>query len=118
MIKVTDMAAELRSPDLDAQEEFLTHFGWSCGSDEERALHGDRSFHHIHVTEKGEPGFIGIAYYVRARRMYKVAQVPGPGVEDTTHYKASVRLRNPTATRSRSCGVSSSSLPFRCAAIQ
>ena len=28
VIKVTDMAyGKLRSPDLDAQEEFLTHFG-------------------------------------------------------------------------------------------
>src|SRR5215475_4908660 len=66
VIKVTDMAyGKLRSPDLDAQEEFLTHFGMVRADRTKSALYmrGTDPAHHIHVTEKGDPGFIGIAYY-------------------------------------------------------
>ena len=40
IIKVTDMAyGRLRSPDLDAQEEFLTHFGIVRAERTENALY-------------------------------------------------------------------------------
>ncbi|MDP6709540.1 MAG: VOC family protein [Alphaproteobacteria bacterium] len=65
MIKVADIAyGRLRSPDLDAQEAFLTHFGMVRAGRTETALYmrGTDGEHHIHVTELGEPGFIGLAF--------------------------------------------------------
>src|SRR4029450_8180638 len=87
VIKVTDMAyGKLRSPDLDAQEEFLTHFGMVRADRTQNALYmrGTDPAHHIHVTEKGAPGYIGIAYYAASEGdLHKVARVPGAsGVED------------------------------------
>ena len=66
VIKVTDMAwGRLRSPDLDAQEEFLTRFGLVRAERTPTALYmrGTDPAHHIHVTEKGDPKFVGFAYY-------------------------------------------------------
>ena len=57
-IKVTDLAyGRLRAPDLDAMEEFLTHFGLVRAERTPTALYmrGSDPPHHIHVTEKGEP---------------------------------------------------------------
>ncbi len=65
MIKVTDIAwGRLRSPDLDAQEAFLTHFGMVRADRTATALYmrGTDGEHHIHVTELGEPGFVGFAF--------------------------------------------------------
>ena len=62
LIKVTDLAyGRLRAPDLDAAEEFLTNFGMSRAARTPTALYmrGTDPAHHIHVTEKGEPGFVG-----------------------------------------------------------
>lgn len=67
MVKAYDIAfVRLRSPDLDVQEEFLTDFGMfrSARTDNALYMRGTDPFHHIHVTEKGEPGFIGLAYHV------------------------------------------------------
>ena len=57
-IKVRDLAyGRLRSPDLDAQEEFLTAFGMVRAARTPTALYmrGTDPTHHIHVTEKGDP---------------------------------------------------------------
>lgn len=65
VIKVRDLAfGRLRSPDLDAQEEFLTAFGMTRVERTPTALYmrGSDPAHHIHVTEKGDPGFIGFAW--------------------------------------------------------
>ena len=65
VIKVRDIAyGRLRAPDLDAMEEFLTHFGMARSARTEKALYmrGTDPDHHIHVTEKGDPAFIGLAY--------------------------------------------------------
>src|SRR3974377_852342 len=65
-IKVTDMAfGRLRAPDLDVMEEFLTRCGMSRSERTPSALYmrGTDPAHHIHVTEKGEPKFVGFAYY-------------------------------------------------------
>jgi hypothetical protein len=98
VIKVTDMAyGKLRSPDLDAQEEFLTHFGMVRADRTKHALYmrGTDPTHHIHVTEKGDPGFIGIAYYAASEEdLHKVAQVPGAsGVEDIDEPGEGKRVR-------------------------
>ena len=98
VIKVTDMAyGKLRSPDLDAQEEFLTHFGMVRADRTKNALYmrGTDPAHHVHVTEKGDPGFIGIAYYAASEEdLHKVAQVPGAsGVEDIDEPGGGKRVR-------------------------
>ena len=71
VIKVRDLAyGRLRSPDLDAQEAFLTAFGMVRAERTPTALYmrGTDPVHHIHVTEKGDPGFIGFAWAARQRR--------------------------------------------------
>ena len=65
-IKVSDMAyGRLRAPDLDVMEEFLTRFGMVRAERTNTALYmrGTDPAHHIHVTEKGAPKFVGFAYY-------------------------------------------------------
>ena len=81
VIKVTDMAyGKLRSPDLDAQEEFLTHFGLIRAERTPNALYmrGTDPRHHLHVTEKGDPKFIGFAYLAASEEdLHKLAKAPG-----------------------------------------
>ena len=65
-IKATDIAyGRFRSPDLDLMEEFLTRFGLVRSARTPTALYmrGTDPPHHIHITEKGEPKFVGLAYY-------------------------------------------------------
>ena len=78
-IKVTDIAyGRLRAPDLDVMEEFLTRFGMARAERTPTALYmrGTDPAHHIHVTEKGEPKFVGLAYYAPQRGR---PQAPGQG---------------------------------------
>jgi catechol 2,3-dioxygenase-like lactoylglutathione lyase family enzyme len=81
LIKVTDIAyGRLRAPDLDAAEEFLTHFGMVKAARTPKALYmrGTDVAHHIHVTEKGSPGFVGLAYYAPSMAALKrLAKAPG-----------------------------------------
>jgi len=68
-IKVKDMAyARMRSPDLDVAEEFLTRFGLVKTARTPTALYmrGTDPVHHLHVTEKGDPKFIGFAYFAES----------------------------------------------------
>src|SRR5258708_20669748 len=85
-IKVSDMAyGRLKAPDLDVMEEFLTRFGMARAERTATALYmrGTDSPHHIHVTEKGEPKFVGFAYYAASEDdLARVARVPGAsGIE-------------------------------------
>ena len=81
VIKVRDLAyGRLRSPDLDAQEEFLTHFGMIRAARTPTALYmrGTDPRHHIHVTEKGDPKFIGFAYLAASEEdLHRLARQPG-----------------------------------------
>jgi len=102
MIKVTDIAyGRLRSPDLDKMEEFLTRFGLIKSARTDKALYmrGTDPPHHIHVTEKGEPKFVGLAYYAASEEdLHKVAKAPGAsGVEtiDEPGGGKRVRLKEP-----------------------
>ena len=85
-IKVADMAyGRLKAPDLDLMEEFLTRFGMVRSERTATALYmrGTDSPHHIHVTEKGEPKFVGFGYYAASEDdLARVARVPGAsGIE-------------------------------------
>ena len=81
VIRVRDLAyARLRSPDLDAQEEFLTAFGLTRAFRTATALYmrGTDPSHHIHVTEKGDPRFVGFAWLVTDEdELGTVSRLPG-----------------------------------------
>ena len=69
-IKATDIAyGRFRAPDLDVMEEFLTRFGLVRSDRTSTALYmrGTDPPHHVHVTEKGEPKFVGLPTTPRAR---------------------------------------------------
>jgi len=98
LIKVTDIAyGRLRAPDLDMMEEFLTHFGMLKAERTNKALYmrGTDSPHHIHVTEKGDPGFVGLAYYAASEDdLRRVAKAPGAsGVEEIDEPGGGKRVR-------------------------
>src|ERR1700704_6306353 len=68
-IRVADMAfGRLRSPDLDVMEEFLTRFGLVRSARTPTALYmrGTDPVHHLHVTEKGDPKFVGFGYFAES----------------------------------------------------
>jgi hypothetical protein len=61
-------------------EEFLTHFGMIRSARTPTALYmrGSDPAHHIHVTEKGDPKFVGFAYYAASEAdLQRVAKAPG-----------------------------------------
>ncbi|MEK9797117.1 MAG: hypothetical protein VW713_10280 [Alphaproteobacteria bacterium] len=65
IIRVADIAwGRIRSPDLDKQEEFLTRFGMvrTERTADKLFMRGTGTSNHIHVTEKGNPGFISLAF--------------------------------------------------------
>src|SRR6185312_11495447 len=87
VIKVADMAwGRMRSPDLDVQEEFLTRFGLIKTARTATALYmrGTDPTHHIHVTEKGAPKFVGFAYYAASEDdLERIARAPGASAIET-----------------------------------
>lgn len=102
VIKVMDIAyGRLRAPDLDAMEEFLTHFGLVRAERTPTALYmrGTGPAHHIHVTEKGEPGFIGFAWHAPSEDdLRKLARAPGASAVEAVDEPGGgkrVRLREP-----------------------
>jgi catechol 2,3-dioxygenase-like lactoylglutathione lyase family enzyme len=101
-IKVRDIAyGRLRAPNLDAMEEFLTDFGMRRAARTPDALYmrGTDGDHHIHVTEKGDPGFIGLAYHATSEEDLKqLAKAPGASAVETLDEPGGgqrVRLREP-----------------------
>ena len=98
VIKVWDIAyARMRSPDLDKQEEFLNDFGLVKVARTANALYyrGTDPFHHIHITEKGEPKFLGMAWHAKSEDDLKtLAKVPGAsGVEHMDEPGGGMRVR-------------------------
>jgi catechol 2,3-dioxygenase-like lactoylglutathione lyase family enzyme len=81
VIKVRDLAyGRLQAPDLDQMEEFLTHFGMIRAARTPNALYmrGTDPRHHIHVTEQGDPKFIGFAYLAASEEdLHTLARLPG-----------------------------------------
>jgi catechol 2,3-dioxygenase-like lactoylglutathione lyase family enzyme len=97
-IKVTDIAfGRLRSPDLDVAEEFLTDFGMVKveRTNTKLFMRGSDPAHHIHVTEKGDPKFLGMAFYAKSEDDLKaLAKMPGAtGVENIDEPGGGKRVR-------------------------
>jgi catechol 2,3-dioxygenase-like lactoylglutathione lyase family enzyme len=80
-IKVRDIAyGRLRAPDLDLMEEFLSDFGMVRAARTSKALYmrGTDPVHHLHVTELGEPRFVGLAWHAaREEDLDRLAKLPG-----------------------------------------
>ena len=98
LIKAKDMAyGRMRSPDLDLMEEFLTRFGMARAARTPTALYmrGTDPFHHIHVTEKGDPKFLGFAYYAESEDdLKRIATAPGAsGIETIDEPGGGKRVR-------------------------
>ena len=98
VIKVCDLAyGRLRAPDLDAEEEFLTAFGMVRAERTPTALYmrGTDPARHIHITEKGEPGFVGFAWHARSEDDLKtVSKLPGgSGIESIDEPGGGKRVR-------------------------
>ena len=98
MIKVTDIAyGRIRSPDLDRQEEFLTDFGMVRADRTKTALYmrGTDPEHHLHVTELGAPGFIGLAFNAASEEdLDRVSRAEGASpVEDVDEPGGGRRVR-------------------------
>ncbi|HSF07728.1 MAG TPA: catechol 1,2-dioxygenase, partial [Methylomirabilota bacterium] len=102
LIKVKDLAyGRLRAPDLDVMEEFLTHFGMIRAARTPTALYmrGTDPAHHIHVTEKGDPAWVGFAYYAASEAdLQRVARAPGASAVENIDEPGGgkrVRLKEP-----------------------
>jgi catechol 2,3-dioxygenase-like lactoylglutathione lyase family enzyme len=102
LIKVREFAyGRLRAPDLDAMEEFLVHFGMTRAARTPNALYmrGTDPRHHIHVTEKGDPAFVGFAYHAASEDdLRRVATAPGASAVEAIDEPGGgkrVRLREP-----------------------
>jgi len=70
MIKVRDIAyVRFTAPDLDAMERFLGDFGLVVSAREGDRLYarGTDASPYVHVTERGEPGFRGVAFAAASR---------------------------------------------------
>jgi len=81
MIKVRDIAfVRFGAPDLDAMERFLVDFGLVMhGRDGDRLfMRGTDPVPYVHVTERGEPGFRGLALEAAsAEDLASAAELPG-----------------------------------------
>ena len=98
VIKAFDLAyGRLRSPDLDKQEEFLTDFGMVRADRTKTALYmrGTDAPHHIHVTELGEPRYVGIAVHAASMEdLERMSRVEGASkIEDIDEPGGGKRVR-------------------------
>ena len=87
VVKVKELAyGRLRAPNLDVMEEFLVHFGMTRSARTNDALYmrGTDPAHHIHITEKGDPAFVGFAYTADSEDdLQHLAGLPGASaIED------------------------------------
>jgi catechol 2,3-dioxygenase-like lactoylglutathione lyase family enzyme len=102
VIKVTDIAwGRVRAPDLDQAEAFLADFGMVRAARTKTALYmrGTDPAHHIHVTDLGEPGHIGLAFRAAsADDLAKLARLEGASPVETIDEPGGgkrVRLKDP-----------------------
>ena len=102
VIKVTDIAwGRVRAPDLDQAEAFLLDFGMVRAARTKSALYmrGTDPAHHIHVTELGEPGHVGLAFHAAsADDLATLARLEGASPVETLDEPGGgkrVRLKDP-----------------------
>ncbi len=81
MIKVEDIAyVRFSAPDLDRMERFVRDFGLIVAERDERILYarGTDPSPYVHVTELGDPGFLGVAFEAgSAADLESAAQLEG-----------------------------------------
>jgi catechol 2,3-dioxygenase-like lactoylglutathione lyase family enzyme len=87
MIKVQDIVYVIyRAPDLDKMANFLVDFGmYPVARDDNRMyMRGAGTYPYIHVTEKGEPGFVAVGMLAgSAAELEEAARLPGSSaIED------------------------------------
>lgn len=85
-IKAAEFAfPRMEAPDLDAMEEFLTHFGLARAERTPNALYmrGTDGRHHLHAVRKGGTRFIGFAFHAANEGdLKRAATLPGAsGIE-------------------------------------
>jgi len=102
VIKVRDIAfGRLQSPDLDQAEEFLTDFGMTRAARTKDALYmrGTDPAAYLHVTQLGEPKFLGMAFYAKSEedldRLTKVEGASKIEALDAPGGGKRVRLKDP-----------------------
>ncbi|SCU83868.1 Catechol 2,3-dioxygenase-like protein [Cupriavidus necator] len=102
IIKATGVAyGRLRAPDLDRMEAFLLDFGMVRVARNENTLYmrGTGPAQYIHVTEKGSPAFLGMAYRAGSEAdLEKLTRVPGASAVEPIDAPGGgkrVRLRDP-----------------------
>jgi len=98
LINVTDLAyARFRAPDLDEMETFLKHFGLQRSARTETALYmrATDNNHHVHITELGDPEYIGHAFYAASKAdLETISQLPGASnVEEIAEPGGGIRVR-------------------------
>src|SRR3970040_26759 len=98
VIKAFDLAyGRLRSPALDQEETFLTDFGMVRAARTKTALYmrGTDAPHHIHVTELGEPRYVGIAVHATSLEdLDRLSRVAGASaIEDIDEPGGGKRVR-------------------------
>jgi catechol 2,3-dioxygenase-like lactoylglutathione lyase family enzyme len=85
IINIEDVAyVRFAAPDLDAMEEFLTEFGLvrAARTDDALYMRGTGPEPYAHVTQKGDPGFVGIAFRAGSvADLEKLARAEGGDVE-------------------------------------
>jgi catechol-2,3-dioxygenase len=88
-IKITDIAyVRVRAPDLDLAEQFFTDFGLMVSARTSTALfmRGTGTAHHIHVTELGEPKFLGVAFKAATETdLHVLSKAPGASAVQLLH---------------------------------
>lgn len=105
IIRVTDLAfPRFSAPDLDVMEKFLLDFGMQRAARTGDALYmrGTDGQHHVHVTQRGEPGFVGFAFHAAsAADLRTLAAATGTKVEalDEPGGGEAVRLTDPDGRR-------------------
>ena len=66
-------------------------------------MRGTDAHHHLHVTEKGDPAFVGLAYYAAgADDLQRLAKLPGASAVESIDEPGGgqrVRLREPNGAR-------------------
>lgn len=106
MIRVNDLAyVRFRAPDLEKMEAFLTDFGMVRAARTETALYmrGSDPRHHLHVTELGDPAFVGVGLEAEtAADLAVIAGAPGASAIEPTGEPGGgqrVRLLDPNGIR-------------------